>query len=129
MRGFLQGIFGKHPRVDPAVVEEYRGADAENLSYDFFKGLTSLSVLTLGGVLTLSETAFGEQISSAQMLLASGLVAAGGIVSLQCQADIVQVSRGAKTYAPWLKFGHRLAPGLFGGGIGAFLAMLAGFKF
>ena len=124
-KGF-RNLLGKNDRVDTKLVEEFRGADAEHLSYDYFKGLTSLSVLTLGGVLTLSETAFAQDISAAQMLIAGGLIAGGGIIALQCQSDIVQVARGAKTHAPWLNIGHRLAPALFGGGIGAFLAMLVG---
>ncbi|MDP4575000.1 hypothetical protein Q9K02_07595 [Qipengyuania sp. G39] len=111
--------------TDEELLSEFREIDAENLSYDYFKNLTSLSVLTLGGVLTLSEKVFAEQIEVWQMLVASGLVAAGGIVALQCQADIVQVSRGKKAPTSWLRYGHRLAPALFGGGIGAFMALLA----
>ena len=60
------------------------------------------------------------------MMIASGLIAFAGIVSLQCQADIVLVSGGKKTYAPWLKSGHRIAPGLLGAGIGVFLFILGG---
>lgn len=108
------------------LLQEFNEIDAENLSYDYFKNLTSLSVLTLGGVLTLSEKVFADQIEPWQMLVAGGLVAASGIVALQCQADIVQVSRGKKAPTAWLRFGHRLAPALFGGGIGAFLVILVG---
>lgn len=111
---------------DEELLEEFREIDAENLSYDYFKNLTSLSVVTLGGVLTLSEKVFSEQIETWQMLVASGLIAAAGIVALQCQADIVQVSRGKKAPTTWLRYGHRAAPALFGGGIGAFIVLLAG---
>ena len=111
--------------TDEELLAEFENIDSENLSYDYFKNLTSLSVLTLGGVLTLSEKVFAEQIDVWQMLVASGLIAAGGIVALQCQADIVQVSRGKKAPTAWLRYGHRVAPALLGGGIGAFMAILA----
>ena len=114
----------KFASSDAELLAEFEQIDAENLSYDYFKNLTSLSVLTLGGVLTLSEKVFADQIDPWQMFVAGGLVAAGGIVALQCQADIVQVSRGKKAPTTWLRFGHRLAPALFGGGIGAFMAIL-----
>ncbi len=106
--------------------EEYSGIDSENVSYDFFKGLTSLSILSLGGILGLSESVFIDKVTTWQMLVAGGLVAASGITALQCQADIVQVSRNRKEPTIWLRWGHRVAPGLLGGGIGAFLIMLAG---
>lgn len=112
--------------TDEQLRAEFIGADAENLSYDFFKNMTSLSVLTLGGVLTLSEGFFAERIEFGQMMIAAGLIAGGGVVALQCQADIVQMARGKKPSTTWLRFGHRLSPGLLGGGIGAFLTLIAG---
>ena len=114
---------------DSELVQEFSEIDAENLSYDFFKNLTSLSIVTLGGVLTLSEKVFAEEIETWQMLGASGLIAASGIVALQCQADIVQVARGKKAPTSILRYGHRLAPALFGGGIGAFLFLLVAAPF
>lgn len=108
------------------VLAEYENIDAENLSYDFFKNLTSLSILALGGVLTLSEKVFGDTIENWQMFVAAGLFALSGLVALQCQSDIVQVSRGKKAPTTWLRWGHRIAPGLLGGGVGGFLVMLGG---
>ena len=112
--------------TDEQLAAEFAGTDAENLSYDFFKTMTSLSVLTLGGVLSLSEGFFAERIEFWQMMVACVFIAAGGIVALQCQSDVVQMARGKKTSAPWLRFGHRVVPGLLGAGIGSFLAMIAG---
>ena len=110
--------------TDDELLAEFKNIDSENLSYDYFKNLTSLSIVTLGGVLTLSEKVFTDQVEVWQMMTAAGLVAAGGVVALQCQADIVQVSRGKKAPTVWLRIGHRLAPSLFGGGVGAFMAIL-----
>ena len=116
----------RRERENALLAEEFSGIDSENLSYDFFKGLTSLSILTLGGVLGLSESVFADDINTLQMLTAGGLVAASGITALQCQADIVQVARGRKQPTVWLRWGHRIAPALLGGGIGAFLILLSG---
>ena len=116
----------RRERENALLAEEFSGIDAGNLSYDFFKGLTSLSILTLGGVLGLSESVFADDINTLQMLTAGGLVAASGIVALQCQADIVQVARGKKQPTAWLRWGHRIAPALLGGGVGAFLFLLSG---
>ena len=116
----------RRERENALLAEEFSGIDSENLSYDFFKGLTSLSILTLGGVLGLSESVFADDINTLQMLIAGGLVAASGITALQCQADIVQVARGRKQPTVWLRWGHRIAPALLGGGIGAFLILLSG---
>lgn len=116
----------RREQEDALLTEEFSGIDAENLSYDFFKGLTSLSILTLGGVLGLSESVFAEEINTWQMLVAGGLVTASGITALQCQADIVQLARGRKGPTTWLRWGHRIAPAFLGGGIGAFLILLSG---
>ena len=78
--------------TDEQLLAEFTGADAENLSYDFFKNMSSLSVLTLGGILTLSEGLFAERIEFWQMMFAAVLIAGGGIVALQCHADIVQMA-------------------------------------
>ena len=115
----------KLQQLDQELEDEFLGADHENLSYDFFKALASLSVVTLGGVLSLSEGIFGQQLDPWVMFASGGMIVLAGIISLQCQSEIVQWSRGKKPPSNMLRFGHRLAPGLFGGGIGVFLAMLA----
>ena len=107
------------------IETEFRDADSENISYDFFKNMTSLSMLALGGVLTLSEKVFTDEIETWQMFLCAGFFAASGVVALQCQADIVQIARRKKNPTMWLRAGHRLAPGLLGGGVGVFLFLLA----
>jgi len=75
-------------------------------------------------VLTLSEKVFKDSIETPEMLTIAGFFALSGVVSLQCQVDIVQVARRKKKTSVWLRWGHRIAPGLLGGGVGAFLALL-----
>ena len=103
---------------------EFEGVDNDHVVYDFFKTMTSLCVLTLGGILTLSESVFGDRLSMKAMFLAAGFVAAAGIVSLQCMVDIVHIRRGRQHGSHWLRWGDRVAPGLLGGGIGAFMVLL-----
>ena len=105
--------------------QELCEAGPGNISYDFFKHMVSLSVLTLGGIVGMSEGLFAGRITLPQMMIASGLIAASGIVALQCQSDIVQVARGRKEPTIWLRWGHRIVPALFGAGIGAFLILVS----
>ena len=106
--------------------DEFAGIDASDISYDYFKSMVSLSVLALGGIVGLAESLFGDRITTTQLLLVAGLMAASGIVALQCQSDIVQVARGKKTPTYWLRWGHRIVPALFGGGIGGFFVLMLG---
>ncbi len=108
------------------LIEEFSHGGAENVSYDYFKNMVSLSVATLGGVLGLSGGPFAERIDNPQMMVASGLIALSGLISLQCQADIMQIMRGRKQPTVWLRQGHRLVTGFFGAGVGGFLFMISG---
>ena len=105
--------------------QEFRDADAENLSYDFFKFFSSTSILAIGGLLTLSQSVFSENIESWQMLAATFCVAGAGIIAAQCQHDIVQISRGSKRAGWTLRIGHVAVPTLFGAGIASFLVFIA----
>ncbi|MES2754603.1 MAG: hypothetical protein V4659_08060 [Pseudomonadota bacterium] len=99
--------------------------DPDFLAYDFFKSFTSLCMITLGGVLTLSESVFGRQFEPWHIVAVSVPVALSGLIALQCQTDLVQLAKGVKPRSPLvLKYGLRLTPALYGGGIGAFLFVL-----
>ena len=109
----------------PETMEERATpAHPDFLAYDYFKTLTSLSVLTLGGILTLTETVFGRQFETWHIIAVSSPIAAAGVVALQCQTDIVQIAKGHRPGLPLLKIGLRLAPALYGLGLGAFLVVL-----
>ena len=93
------------------------------LAYDYFK--TSVTVATLGGILTLSETVFGERIAPWQMGVTAALVALSGFIALQAKTDIVQIAQGVKPPADSSRLALRLVPGLYGAGLGIFLAFVA----
>ena len=99
--------------------------DPDFLAYDFYKTFTSLCMITLGGVLTLTGTVFGRSFETWQIAAISVPVALSGLIALQCQTDIVQQAKGIRPRNSFiLKHGLRLAPMLYGGGVGAFLFVL-----
>ena len=94
------------------------------LAYDYFKSMVSLSVATLGGVLTLSGTVFGSRIDPLQMGMAVLPVALSGLLALQAQTDITQLSLGVRPPLNSSKLALRLVPSFYGLGLGIFLACL-----
>ena len=102
-----------------------RGRLAEPaLAYDYFKSMVSLSVATLGGILTLGETVFGARLSPLQIVFAAFPMAISGLLALQGQTDITQVLQGVKPPLNSSKIALRLVPSLYGLGVGIFLAFL-----
>ncbi|MDP3406385.1 MAG: hypothetical protein Q8S03_16970 [Brevundimonas sp.] len=94
------------------------------LAYDYFKSMVSLSVATLGGILTLGGTVFGARIAPWQMVVAALPVALSGLIALQGQTDITQLCQGVKPRMNSTRAALRLVPALFGMGLGVFLAFL-----
>ena len=98
------------------------GINPHLLAYDFFKHMTNLSLITLGGMVTLFGSIFSGASFKEDMLLPMALTAAAGVAGFLGQIEVLQWAyRGGKLRraAGWLRF---LAPGLFGIGIGAFLS-------
>lgn len=101
-----------------------RGLREPALAYDYFKSMVSVSVATLGGILTLGETVFGARLSPEQVIMAALPVALAGMLALQGQTDIAQVLQGLKPPLNSSKAGLKLVPALYGLGVGVFLAFL-----
>ena len=91
------------------------------LAYDFFKHMTNLSMITLGGMVTLFGSVFANTQSRGEMLLPMALTALAGIAAFAGQIEMVEWGyRGGKprriaATARWL------TPGFYGAGVGAFL--------
>lgn len=112
------------PETEAAARSSER-VDPDFLAYDFFKSFTSLCVITLGGILTLSETVFGRDFKPWEIVMVSLPVAIAGVIALQCQTDMVQLAKGVKPRSKFfLDYGLRLTPAFYGVGIGAFLFVL-----
>jgi len=87
--------------------------------YDYFKYLTSLALLTLGGVLTLSETA-EDRFTRYALTAVLILVTASGVLSFSAVGEIVQGRRTGTKY-PHIELIRRAAPALLALGIGVFV--------
>ncbi|MGC6401771.1 hypothetical protein ACNI3Q_14465 [Sphingomonas sp. FW199] len=94
------------------------------LAYDYFKSMVSVSVATLGGILTLGETVFGARIEPWQMAAGALPVALSGLLALQAKTDITQMCQGIKPQRNSVRLALRVVPGLYGLGLGVFLAFL-----
>ena len=98
------------------------GINPHLLAYDFFKHMTNLSLITLGGMVTLFGSIFSGASFRDDMLLPMALTAGAGVAGFLGQIEILQWAyRGGspRRAAGWLRY---LAPLLFGMGIGAFLS-------
>jgi hypothetical protein len=111
----------------PAVADDAAsraGLADPALAYDYFKSMASVSLATLGGILTLGEAVFGSRIAPWQMGFAALLVAISGILALQGKTDIMQLCQGIKPPLNSSRVALRLVPALYGMGLGAFLLFL-----
>ncbi len=95
--------------------------DPDILLYDYSKYLLTLSMLILGGVLTISQGSDPATRPPPAILLAVLVpIAASGFLSLSCLATIVRsrLSGRPQTKAPMM---NQAAMGLLGAGVAAFL--------
>ncbi len=115
----------KRELEDQRLMEEFAGLDPANLSYDYFKHMVSLSMLTLGGVLGLSESFLAGKVTFAELMIPCTPIAIAGLLALQCQADIVQIVRGRKSPTVYVRWGHRMVSSLLGLGVGSFFYLIS----
>lgn len=100
------------------------GLSDPGLAYDYYKSMVSLSVATLGGILTLGGTVFGARLAPWEMAAAALPVAIAGLLALQGKTDIVQLREGLKPMRNTSRLGLRLVPSFYGAGLGIFLGCL-----
>ena len=97
-------------------------SDGELLLYDFFKHLTSLVLLTLGGVLVVSQAADRSDVKPALLIGVLVLISAGGVCSFAGASEIVKKRyTGASTHN--IDFYRKAAPILLSIGVGMFLGI------
>lgn len=105
---------------DPKTVAP-DGLYGESLLYDFSKFVTTLSLLALGGVLSLTQAADRSDVKLVNILLVLGSISLAGVLALSV-ASTLAASRSAGTEPPrWPGKAIRAAMGLLGVGTGAFL--------
>ena len=96
------------------------GQYGETLLYDFAKTLTSLSLIVLGGVLSLGGTQRAAEMPKFSLILTSGSIALAGMLALTTVFGIVEARvkrREPPTYSLIL---IKAANFLFGVGLGGF---------
>lgn len=98
-------------------------AASQALVYDFFKHFTSLSLLALGGMLTLMGSVFSEGNRSG-FVLSMALISISGAVALMGQTKMVDDAVRGKTSPRIIGWYRTIVPVFFGMGVGAFLAVL-----
>ena len=93
------------------------------LAYDFFKHMTSLSILTLGGMLTLSGSVFENALEPRRMVISMASIAASGFIAFAAQTEMVDwAHRGAGRPKIVARWGRGLIALTYGVGVGAFLS-------
>ncbi len=104
--------------------EELRGEpDRDMLLYDFFKHLTSLSLLTLGGLLIVMKDFDPEDVKPFMVTIDLILVSAGGIAAFSGSSEIVRSRYLGIAPKRSLQYLRVAAPALLAFGVGIFLAM------
>ena len=96
------------------------GQYGETLLYDFAKTLTSLSLIVLGGVLSLGGTQRAAEMPKFSLILTSGSIALAGMLALTTVFGIVEARvkrREPPTYSLML---IKVANFLLGVGLGGF---------
>ncbi|MGB3737763.1 MAG: hypothetical protein WA948_00245 [Pontixanthobacter sp.] len=102
-----------------------RQDDGLTFEYDFYKSMCSFSLLTLGGVLTLTGT-FAAEIAEWQLILISVLLAIAGIIAFQCLTETVQIANGSRANGAWMKHGLKMSSLSFAAGVGIAISAIIG---
>jgi hypothetical protein len=103
---------------DDAIVEASDGA-AELLLYDYFKHLTTLALVALGGTLGIAEGKLGRDVL-ALIVICIGLGGGLALVGLLTVVRERVAGRPLPRSARWLRTG---SGALFSFGVGVFLAV------
>ena len=93
----------------------------ETLLYDFAKFLTTLSLLALGGVVTITDAADRTDVKLFNILFVLGAIAIAGIISMLTANAVVDARAAGKEPEPYLRTMMKAAMGFLGVGTGGFL--------
>ena len=94
---------------------------AESLLYDFAKFLTTLSLLALGGVLTLTQAVDRADIKLFNIVLVLGSIALAGVLAMSTANALVDARSAGREPHPALRTMIKAAMALLGVGTGGFL--------
>ncbi len=98
--------------------------EADGYRYDFFKYLTSLSLLTLAGAFGISQNEGAlEEIGRVALATVMGTVALAAIASFMGASEIVRVKSGGTPSSRRVELLARAAPSIYALGVGGFLML------
>ena len=103
--------------------------DGDEYLYDFFKYMTSISLLTLGGVLTVAQMAGPEDIKRHTLLMIVSPVAAATLMAFSGASEMVKAKAAGTAVSRNVHRLAKVAPAAFLIGIGAFIAMFVDVMF
>ena len=97
--------------------------DGELLLYDYFKHLTSLSILTLGGVLAIAQAADPADVKRWVIVAVLLFVSAGGLVAFTGAGEIARARSTGTPVGASVQWSRKLGPTLLAVGVGMFLSV------
>jgi hypothetical protein len=95
----------------------------EGLLYDYSKFVTTLALLSLGGVVTLTQAGDADDLKLWKLGLVIGAISAGGVLALTTASGVVDARAAGKEPSRRLPLQLKIALGLIALGLGAFLQM------
>jgi hypothetical protein len=95
----------------------------EGLLYDYSKFITTLSLIALGGVLTLSEAAEPGDIKLHNLALVLGTITLSGVIALSTANALVGARATGQEPSAKLPRNIKISMALLSVGLGVFLAM------
>jgi hypothetical protein len=100
-----------------------RERDGDLLLYDFFKHLTSLALLTLGGVLIIIKDVDPKDVKPFMVIIDIVFISLSGILAFSGSSEIARARYTGAAPTRSLEISRRGAPLLLTIGVGMFLAM------
>ena len=97
--------------------------DGDLLLYDFFKHLTSLALLTLGGVLIVIQKVDPKDVKPFMVIIDIAFISLSGILAFSGSSEIARARYTGTPPTRSLEISRRGAPILLTVGVGMFLAM------
>jgi hypothetical protein len=103
--------------------------DVDLLLYDYFKHMTSLALITLGGLVSIPQ--FAEVgFATREVAIPILLVTMSGTLALYGQEEIIVARQKARRVPRQMRWCRWAISGSFGIGVGAFLSLILGdFRF
>jgi hypothetical protein len=99
------------------------GPDAQSYLYDFFKYMTSLSLLTLAAILAVSQLPEAADLAKTKVVIALGIVSLGALTAFAGAGQVVRSKMQQEPLAKQTILCLKAAPAVYLIGVGYFLMM------